>query len=177
LRTPEADRRRAVFVRVVAIVLALSLAICAGAALRERYESGAVSALEPGSLIARTAFAASNVEPLEPMEPAGDRAREVPARAADRIPTPIAERRLSKTVGTVPLRKALYALETGRDAEAVRYAREAAALDPGDAIAWLVLGAAHAQQGDAAAARASYASCMQKGRRGPVSECASLLRR
>jgi Flp pilus assembly protein TadD len=46
------------------------------------------------------------------------------------------------------------------------------ALDPSDAEAWLILGAAYQEKGDAANARRSFKSCLSEGKRGPKWECA-----
>jgi len=68
------------------------------------------------------------------------------------------------------------ALEHGRLRDAAAAAERAAALDPGDAEAWLILGAARQELGQGAAAHAAFKSCVQSGKRGPVGECRAMLR-
>ncbi len=68
------------------------------------------------------------------------------------------------------------ALEKGRTAEAISLGERSVALDPTDAEAWLVLGAAYDQRKDYAKACATFKSCVDQATRGPRGECAALLR-
>lgn len=68
------------------------------------------------------------------------------------------------------------ALDGGKLAQAIESGEASVAADPTDGEAWLLLGAAYDQKGRAADARTAYQSCVQKGKRGPVGECAALLR-
>ena len=68
------------------------------------------------------------------------------------------------------------ALDSGKLAQAIENGEASVAADPTDGEAWLLLGAAYDQKGRAADARTAYQSCVQKGKRGPVGECAALLR-
>ena len=68
------------------------------------------------------------------------------------------------------------ALEKGRTADAIAAGERSVALDPGDAEAWLILGAAYDQSGAYARGRASFKSCVDLATRGPRGECAALLR-
>jgi len=68
------------------------------------------------------------------------------------------------------------ALDGGKLAQAIENGEASVAADPTDGEAWLLLGAAYDQKGRAADARTAYQSCVQKGKRGPVGECAALLR-
>jgi cytochrome c-type biogenesis protein CcmH/NrfG len=52
----------------------------------------------------------------------------------------------------------------------------ATAGDPGDAEGWLILGSAQQELGHAAAAREAFRSCVKSAKRGPVGECAAMLR-
>jgi hypothetical protein len=67
------------------------------------------------------------------------------------------------------------ALERNRLADAVQAGERAVALDPADGEAWLVLGAAYQERGDASNARRCYRACLAEGRRGPRNECALML--
>jgi Flp pilus assembly protein TadD len=64
------------------------------------------------------------------------------------------------------------ALERGKAAEAIEAGERSVALDPSDAEAWLILGAAYQEKGDLANARKSFKSCLTEGKRGPKWECA-----
>jgi hypothetical protein len=68
------------------------------------------------------------------------------------------------------------ALEKGRTADAIEAGERSVALDPGDAEAWLILGAAYDQRGTYAKGRACFQSCVDLATRGPRGECAALLR-
>ncbi len=64
------------------------------------------------------------------------------------------------------------ALERGKAADAIEAGERSVALDPSDAEAWLILGAAYQEKGDLANARRSFKSCLTEGKRGPKWECA-----
>ncbi|HEX4446481.1 MAG TPA: hypothetical protein VH044_07095 [Polyangiaceae bacterium] len=68
------------------------------------------------------------------------------------------------------------ALEKGRTADAIEAGERSVALDPADAEAWLILGAAYDQRGAYARGRASFKNCVDLATRGPRGECAALLR-
>ncbi len=68
------------------------------------------------------------------------------------------------------------ALEGGRPREAIVAAERAAAGDPGDAEAWLILGAAQSELGHVRAARDAYRTCVKSAKHGPVRECGAMLR-
>ena len=68
------------------------------------------------------------------------------------------------------------ALERGRIATSIEAGESAVLLDPLDADAWLVLGAAYQQKGDWAQARRCYKACVQRGQRGNRGECLAMLR-
>ena len=69
----------------------------------------------------------------------------------------------------------LTALEQGKLAEAVVAGERATELDPTDADAWLILGAAYHDQGNFLAARRCYLECTKQAKRGEVRECTFLL--
>jgi hypothetical protein len=70
----------------------------------------------------------------------------------------------------------LKALERGRLAAAIEAGEQSVALDPGDADAWLVLGAAYQQRGRYADARRCFTTCAAQAQRGPRGECRALAR-
>ncbi|HLK35335.1 MAG TPA: tetratricopeptide repeat protein [Polyangiaceae bacterium] len=68
------------------------------------------------------------------------------------------------------------ALEGGHPKAAIEAGEKAVELDPTDAEAWLILGAAYLQRGAYAEAHKRFASCVEQAKRGPKGECAALLR-
>jgi tetratricopeptide (TPR) repeat protein len=68
------------------------------------------------------------------------------------------------------------ALEHGRIAASIEAGEHAILLDPSDADAWLVLGAAYQQKGDLREARRCYKACVQRAPRGNRRECIAMLR-
>jgi tetratricopeptide (TPR) repeat protein len=68
------------------------------------------------------------------------------------------------------------ALDRGRLKAAIEAGERSVALDPTDADAWLLLGAAYEARGTYAEARRCFASCTQLAKRGARSECRALLR-
>ncbi len=68
------------------------------------------------------------------------------------------------------------ALERGDMSAAIASGQRSVALDPTDAEAWLILGAAYQQKGDAKNAVRSFRACVSQGKRGPSSDCAAMLR-
>lgn len=68
------------------------------------------------------------------------------------------------------------ALERGNMAAAIAAGERSVAIDPTDAEAWLILGAAYQQRGDAKNATRSFKACVAQGTHGPKNECAAMLR-
>ena len=68
------------------------------------------------------------------------------------------------------------ALERGNMSAAIAAGERSVALDSADAEAWLILGAAYQQKGDAKNAVRSFRACVSQGKRGPTSDCAAMLR-
>jgi hypothetical protein len=66
------------------------------------------------------------------------------------------------------------ALERGKLADAIESGERAVALDPADAEAWLILGAAYQEKGDQKNARRSFKACLEQSKRGPKWECAQM---
>jgi Flp pilus assembly protein TadD len=68
------------------------------------------------------------------------------------------------------------ALERGRLGAAIEAGERSVALDPTDGEAWLILGAAYQEKGNAKDARRCYKTCVEQAKRGPRRECAAMLR-
>lgn len=66
------------------------------------------------------------------------------------------------------------ALERGKIGDAIEAGERSVSLDPTDAEAWLILGAAYQSKGDQKNARRSFKSCLEQGKRGPRWECAQM---
>jgi hypothetical protein len=68
------------------------------------------------------------------------------------------------------------ALERGDAKTSIEAGERSIALDPSDAEAWLILGAAYQTRGTFADARRCFSSCVRVAKRGPRGECGALLR-
>ncbi len=66
------------------------------------------------------------------------------------------------------------ALERGKMADAIEAGERSVALDPTDAEAWLILGAAYQEKGKGAEARRCFTACVKEAKRGPKGECAAM---
>jgi cytochrome c-type biogenesis protein CcmH/NrfG len=69
-----------------------------------------------------------------------------------------------------------HALDRGDAVASIEAGERSTALDPTDAEAWLILGAAYQTRGTYSDARRCFASCVRLAKRGPRGECAALLR-
>jgi tetratricopeptide (TPR) repeat protein len=67
-------------------------------------------------------------------------------------------------------------IERGRFTDAITAGEQSISLDPTDSEAWLLLGAAYQQKGDAKNAVRSFKACVDQGKRGPKWDCAAMLR-
>ena len=66
------------------------------------------------------------------------------------------------------------ALERGDAKASIAAGERSVALDPTDAEAWLVLGAAYQTKGTLSEARRCFSACVHEAKRGPRGECAAL---
>jgi tetratricopeptide (TPR) repeat protein len=100
-----------------------------------------------------------------------------PAAAAAESPPPSAQAVADSRLAAANAKKeAQRALDRGHLADSIEAGEESVAIDPTDADAWLILGAAYQQQGHFADARRCFASCAQQAKRGSRGECGALLR-
>lgn len=72
--------------------------------------------------------------------------------------------------------RARNALERGQLKASVDAGERSVSIDPTDGDAWLLLGAAYQQAGNAASASRCFKACLDQGKRGARSECAQMLR-
>jgi hypothetical protein len=90
-------------------------------------------------------------------------------------PAPTATPPVPRDTAAGEKRRARAALEGGSLRKAVTAGERSVELDPTDAEAWLLLGAAYEMRGLASDARRAYSSCARQGRSGPVAECRAML--
>lgn len=132
------------------------------------------------------AATASPADPTPPPEPsaappvaaaAPAQAPEPPAPAAE-APPPASETtevtELDPKAAAVEKHASQLALERGKAADSIAAGERSVALDPSDAEAWLILGAAYQAKGDSSNARRAFRACLQQGKRGPKWECAQM---
>jgi Flp pilus assembly protein TadD len=99
------------------------------------------------------------------------------ANAAEaNLPQTATTQELDPSAARSAKRKSQLALDRGDPKRAVEAGEESVRLDPTDAEAWLILGAAYQERGMLAEARRSFSSCSQVAKRGPRGECTALLR-
>ena len=115
--------------------------------------------------------AAAPAGSAEPANPGPDTpAPQDPAGAPTAVPD------VSPRAAAEAKRDAQRALDRGRLADAIEAGEESVALDPTDADAWLLLGAAYQQKGRFPDARRCFSTCVDQARRGALWECRALLR-
>jgi cytochrome c-type biogenesis protein CcmH/NrfG len=152
-----APRRR--LGRVVAMVVGVASIMCV-VALARTLAAGSHHALEPSAAPARMPEAASaSIDvPLPP----------------EAAPAPVEE---PPTTDARTVREEARArLEKHELDEAIASGKSAVELDPTDATAWLILGAAQLEARRGVDAIASFRSCVKLAKTGPVGECRSFLR-
>jgi len=156
--------RRERFVRFVAGAVAVSAVLC-GAALVKTAVAPVAPAVAPVAPVARAAAGKLTLPaPAEVPSPAA------PSREA----SPVAE---SSPASAMEERGASRdALEHGQIALSIEAGERSVALDPTDAEAWLVLGAAYQERGQLTEARRCYKACLARATWGPRTECRELLR-
>jgi tetratricopeptide (TPR) repeat protein len=165
------EKRRS-FLRWVGITLGLCTVLCVAAL--------ATKALRQDSVVAHDAKAGPLVEPvLNAPAPAPVASAAIPPPPAESA-APVASAEAASAVTTKSAAEekddARKSLERGRTQDAIDAATRSTALDPTDADAWLLLGAAYMERGKAADARAAFASCAKGATKGPVRECQAMLR-
>jgi hypothetical protein len=144
-----------------------SIAENAAAAPTPETSATAPSAIEPPH----------SEETAEAMNDGADTADAVEAPPAETAPAKAAETAKDdvRAAGEAK-RRSQRALERGHLSAAVEAGRQSIALDPSDADAWLILGAAYQKQGHYAQARRCFSRCSKRAKRGARGECRALLR-
>jgi Flp pilus assembly protein TadD len=193
-RSVNPERRRRLG-RVVASAVALSCAICVAAGVRVATVRAATTRVAPASEVAYAAAppaptevaAASSPAPQPDPAPESPPAAEPPqateavaavAPAASAVETDVekAPVELDPAAARDAKRASQRALDRGDAKTSIEAGERAVDLDPTDAEAWLILGAAYQTRGTYPEARRCFASCVRLAKRGPRGECAALLR-
>ncbi len=193
---PATAKRRAQLQRYVRFAVGAASVLCLAAlvkvAVARNHEELAAS-------VGRRASASMQVAPPPPAQPVetSQRAAEIPAPpppaqpVAEPTPAPAASTASAATDTTAPAtvdpaapaepdpkaaakekHDSQLALERGKVGDAIDAGERSVALDPSDAEAWLILGAAYQEKGDQKNARRSFKACLEQGKRGPKWECA-----
>jgi len=181
-RLPPSPARRRRLGRVVAGAVALSCAICVAAGVRVATVRAA-----PMQAAAAREVAQAPVPPVEtvsestppapepavPESPPVVEAPPAPPQAAEATPVAAAP---DPVAALDAKRTSQRALDRGNAKASIEAGEQSVALDPTDAEAWLILGAAYQARGAYAEARRCFSTCAHVAKRGPRGECAALLR-
>ncbi len=192
-------QRRSAFLRYVGIAVALCAVLCLAALARMAYANrseqappvtstvspapavvGAASAA-PAVVGGASAAAANAPLPVEPVASAAPPA--APAASASAVAAAEVPAEPASAPPEVPTKTALEEREAARRllernklADAIEAALRSTSIDPTDADAWLLLGAAYQASGKSADARAAYGTCAKEAKKGSVRECQLMLR-
>jgi hypothetical protein len=175
---PPHPQRRGALLRYVGIAVGLCAVLVLAALARIALARN--HANEVPAPVAMAPTAAPLPEPVASVAPAPP----APVGVASAVPPPPVDVPPEPSAATpdVPTKSALeektdarHALERGKFADAIQAALRSTALDPTDADAWLLLGAAYQESGKGADARAAYATCAKEAKKGEVRECQLML--
>ena len=176
-----ASERRRELGRYVAASLALCTAVCVAAAVRaglgpeDRMDAREAPSTVTAAMVTASAPpvvpAAAPEVPPPPVAPAA-KPKHATAAVAPAAPSIASRARIARDEKEAARRL----LAQGNARDAIASAERSVALDPSDADAWLVLGAAHQEMRHAGSARASFRACVKEAKRGPIAECRAMLR-
>jgi hypothetical protein len=180
--------RRAALFTYLGIALALVVVVAAFVFMRsESTPQPTVTALPPDPL----AVPSSSLPPIPPIPqpsavasnatpPAAGSASAAVAAASSAAPASSASAAATPEAPTKSAAEekteAQKALDHGKTKDAIEAAARSTALDPTDADAWLLLGAANMELGKTGDARAAFSACSKQATRGQIAECRSMLR-
>ena len=157
-----ASPRRRAFARYVGVVVMLAAGMCVAAFTRHARHpvaAGASEALPRPAAAAPKIIAAPANAPPPPVPFAAERAGAI----------------IDPVAALASRERARAALSKGDVASAVTLGTESVELDPTDAEAWLVLGAAEMAAGQHGPARSTFTACTKVATRGPRHECGQML--
>ena len=177
---PHVIRRREKFAGYVKIAVAGAAIVCLAAVGRSAMHSKQA----PSAPATQAIAAAPETPPPAPVAPVAEKAAEpaaapaAPAVESPPAPAASAEPAKEEITGDAKeeLKKSRTALEKRKLPEAIEAGERAVALDPTDAEAWLILGAAYQEKGDLTNAHRCYMACVKEGKTGPRLECQKMLR-
>ena len=182
---PHVVRRRERFARYVKLAVAGASVVCLAAIGRSAMTTTKAPAPAPVAAVAvkEAAPVAEPVKAPEPAQPAPVaqpvKAEEKPAEPAAAA-TPKAEEKPAEPDTKVDAKAektaSRRALESGKLDAAIAAGERSVAADAEDGEAWLILGAAYQEKGKIGEARRCYTACLKQGKRGPIGECAAMLR-
>jgi hypothetical protein len=171
-------QRRGAFMRYVGIAVALCAVLCL-AALARIALAHANKPIEPPVALAPPTPAPSPEPVAAVVPPPTPSASAAPSAVAAESAAPAEQ---PSAVPDVPAKSAAEekadarrALERGKLEDAIMAALRSTSLDPTDADAWLLLGAAYQSAGKGADARLAYSECTKEAKKGEVRECALML--
>ena len=181
-----ATERRRELGRYVAASLAVCTAVCVAAAVRaglgprDGMDARDAPSAANAAMVAMAAMGTAAAPPevtatapdVPPLAPAPKPKHGTATATTPAAPT-IASRARSARDEKEAARRLL---AQGRARDAVATAERSVALDPSDADAWLVLGAAHEEMHHGGSARASFRACVKEAKKGRVAECRAMLR-
>jgi hypothetical protein len=167
--------RRRYLMRYVAGAVSLAALIGVGAIVRVTSARGALRAsMSNASAAALPAVAPPADDPAVTAPEADPAPTPAPADSADEVaadnPEPDPQSALEAK------KQSLHELELAHLAAATEAGERSVSLDPTDADAWRILGAAYQKRGAYADARRCFASCSKLATRGDRFECSALLR-
>jgi hypothetical protein len=159
---PHAHRQK--LANYVKVAMGFSVVVCLAAFTRV-----GLSKLEAGRGSERSAAASVVAEaPAAPVMNAAPVPADAPAATPTENETPLMS-------ATEEREAARDALEHGKASDAIESATRSLKVDPTDAEAWLLLGAANQEAGHHAEAHAAFLECTKQAKTGNVGECGALL--
>lgn len=178
---PEAVARRARYARMVRLAVVGGLVVCVAALARTLVAPRAVGPSSTTSFAAPPPPAVAEATPeapaAAPAPPAPAAASAEPAASPEPAASAAAAADAANPAAALAAKnRARAALEANKLVDAIAAGEASVALDPTDGEAWLLLGAAYQEKGNAVEARRCYVSCSKLGKRGPVGECQAMLR-
>ncbi len=170
---PERRKKLAGYVK---IAVGISAALCLAAVARVGFSSGDHGGSVRNAAAAQVAHAPitamAHADPVAPTAPADPNAQ----AGRDHTFTEQAAPALPLKSAHEEREDARNLLEHGKAKDAVEAATRSITVDPTDAEAWLLLGAAQQEAGHPADAHASFLACTKQAKAGNVSECGAMLR-
>jgi hypothetical protein len=185
--------RRARFAKYVQFAVAFCAVVCVMALVRlvvARVRAPEAEARADVAQVAATqvaaALAAQPAAPAEPTPPVAAPPAEKPSEPAPAAPAAVSPAAPAAGTAATPeptgktalqeKNDARKALERGKLGEAIEAGERSIALDPTDADAYLLTGAAYLEKGKNADARRIFQACVKEAKKGPRGECGAMLR-